>query len=143
MATSVGFAYAPNEYESEKASNSYLMSLIVVMVGIPLPIVNLIASAIFFAGNRRSTYFVRWHCMQMLLTQIVTLFVNAEGVYWTLSIILGRRSVTNRYIAYIITILLFNLIEFVATIYAAIRTRKGNHVTWWLFGPLADIFVRS
>jgi hypothetical protein len=142
MAAAAGFPYAPNGYETEKASNSYLMSLIVVMIGLPLPIVNLIASAIFFAGNRKGAYFVRWHCMQMLLTQVVTLFVNAEGVYWTLAIILGRRSITNQYIAYIITILLFNFIEFIATIYAAVRTRKGNHVVWWLFGPLADIFVR-
>jgi uncharacterized Tic20 family protein len=143
MAVSVSFRYMPDDYESEKASNSYLMSLIAVMIGLPLPVVNLIASALFFAGNRNGTYFVRWHCMQMLLTQIVTLFANAAGVYWTLAIVLGGRTATNRYIAYIITLVLFNLIEFIATIYAAVRTRKGKHVVWWLFGPLADVLVRS
>jgi hypothetical protein len=143
MAASASFPYAPDDFESEKASNSYLMSLIAVMLGLPLPIVNLIASALFFAGNRKGTYFVRWHCMQMLLTQIVTLFANAAGVYWTLAIVFGSRTATNSYIAYIITIVLFNLFEFIATIYAAMRTRKGRHVVWWLFGPLADVLVRS
>ena len=31
------FVYKPDEYEAEKASNSYLMSLIAIMVGLPLP----------------------------------------------------------------------------------------------------------
>jgi len=136
------FSYAPDEYEAEKASNSYLMSLIAIMAGLPLPIVNLIATLMFYLGNRKSGHFVRWHCTQALLAQAVTLVINVVGVYWTLSIIFGSNEVSNRYIAYIITIVLFNLIEFVATIYAAIRTRKGKHVSWWMFGPLTDAFVR-
>ena len=49
----------PGEHEAERASNSYLMSVVAVMAGLPLPIFNLIASIIFFFGNRKSTYFVR------------------------------------------------------------------------------------
>lgn len=143
MSPSPGFPYVPDEYESEKASNSYLMSLIAVIVGLPLPVVNLIATAIFYLSNRKASHFVRWHCTQALLAQAVTLVMNAAGLYWTLSIVFGDHVVTNHYIGYIITIVLFNLIEFVATIYAAIRTRKGQHVVWWLFGPLTDAFVRA
>ena len=58
------FLYQPNESETEIASNSYLMSLIAIIVGLPLPIVNLIATFIFYLSNRKSTYFVRWHCTQ-------------------------------------------------------------------------------
>jgi len=61
------FEYQPSEHEAEKASNSYLMSLIALIAGMPLPIINLIASVIFFVGNRKGTYFVRWHCTQALL----------------------------------------------------------------------------
>jgi hypothetical protein len=142
MAAPARFPYAPNDYESEKASNSYLMSLVAVMLGLPLPVVNLLASTLFFAGNRKGTYFVRWHCTQVLLAQAVTLVMNAAGVYWTLAIVYGSLTVTNRYIAYIITIVLFNLFEFIATIYAAVRTRKGIHVEWWFFGPLANALIR-
>ena len=136
------FSYSPDEYEAEKASNSYLMSLIAIMAGLPLPIVNLIASTMFFFGNRKSTHFVRWHCTQVLLAQAVTLVVNAVGVYWTIAVLFGGGRATNNYIAYMVTIVLFNLIEFVATIYAAMKTRKGKHVSWWFFGPLTDAFVR-
>ena len=137
------FSYRPNEYEAERASNSYLMSLVVIMVGLPLPIVNVIASVIFFFANRKSAWFVRWHCTHTLLAQLVTLPANAAGLYWTLGILFGRQSVSNSYIAYLFTILLLNLIEFGATIYAAVQTRKGNHVSWFFFGPLTDVLVKE
>ena len=137
------FSYAPDDYETEKASNSYLMSLVVIMVGLPLPIVNVIASAIFYFANKKSARFVRWHCTQALLAQGFTLPVNAAGLYWTLGIIFDRATVSNNYIAYILTIILFNLVEFIATIYAAIQTRKGKHIVWWFFGPLTETLVKA
>jgi len=133
----------PNEYEAEKASNSYLMSVVVVMFGLPLPIVNLLASIIFYAANRRAGYFVRWHCTQTLVAQVITFFANAAGVYWTISVVFRGREITNSFIAYLITILAFNLIEFIASIYAAVKTRKGTHVSWWFFGPLTDLLVKE
>ena len=56
------FSYVPGEHEAETASSSYLMSLVAIIIGLPIPIVNLAATAIFYLGNRKSTYFVRWHC---------------------------------------------------------------------------------
>ena len=37
--------YKPAEHELEAASNSYLMSLLAVMAGLPFPIINLLATA--------------------------------------------------------------------------------------------------
>ena len=34
-------------------------------------------------------------------------------------------------------------IAWVATVYAAVATRKGRHVEWWVFGPLTDVLVRA
>jgi hypothetical protein len=137
------FYYRPDEYEGERASNSYLMSVVAVMVGLPMPVINLIATAIFFFGNRKGTYFVRWHCMQALLAQAITVAMNVVGVYWTVSILFRGHDITNNYISYMITIFLFNLAEFIATVYAAVQTRKGRHVSWWLFGPLTDLIVKA
>jgi len=142
MSQAPGYAHTPDEYESEKASNSYLMSLVAIMVGLPLPVVNVIASTIYYFNNKRSPYFVRWHCTQALLAQIIAFGVNAAGLYWTLSIVVGSNTITNTYIAYIVTIVIFNLVEFVATIYSAVRTRKGEHVVWWFFGALTDTLVK-
>jgi hypothetical protein len=64
-------------------------------------------------------------------------------MYWTLIIIFGAHQVTNNYIAYMITIIISNIVDFIATIYAAVETRKGRHVSWWFFGPLTDILVKA
>ncbi len=143
MAASPAFPYAPGEEESEKASNGYLMALVAVMLGTPLPIVNLIATLIFFLANRKAAYFVRWHCIQALLAQAFLFLVNAAGFSWTFSIVFGSNRVTSAYVAYVLTAILVNLAELAAVIYAAIVTRKGRHVKWWFFGSLTDSICGS
>lgn len=137
------FNYQPGEHEAETASSSYLMSLIAIIVGVPLPIVNLIATLIFYLGNRKSTYFVRWHCMQALLSQLSMLFINSYAFWWTVSLIFKEETITSNYIAYIIVALVFNLTEFITTIYTAIQTRKGIHVEWWFYGTLTNIICKE
>lgn len=133
-----GFEYEPGEHEAESASNGYLMSLVALIVALPLPIVNVIASFIFFLNSRKSTYFVRWHATQALLSQLSTMVFNSIGFWWAVSIILDQEVLSSEFIAYLFSVLLFNLIEFVATIYTAIQVRKGKHVEWWLFGTITN-----
>lgn len=137
------FSYEPSEHETEAASSSYLMSLIAIIVGLPLPIVNLIATLIFYLSNQKSTYFVRWHCTQALLSQFSLLFINSFGFWWTIDIIFTDESITSKYIAYIIAAILFNITEFIATIYTAIQTRKGIHVEWWFYGTLTNLICKT
>jgi len=137
------FTYRPDDYESEKASNSYLMSVIALMAGFPLPVINLLATAFFYAANRRASPFVRWHCTQALLSQAAMLAMNAPAVYWSLSILFRDAPLTNLYLSYMVTVVIFNLLEFVATVYAAVQTRRGTHVSWWVFGPLTDALVKA
>ena len=81
------FAYKPGEHEREKASNSYLMSLVALIAGLPLPIINLLATLFFYIANRKGTYFVRWHCTQALFSQLALLGINSGSFWWTISII--------------------------------------------------------
>lgn len=137
------FAYQPGEHEAETASNSYLMSLIAIIVGLPLPIINLIATLIFYVGNRKGSYFIRWHCTQALLSQLSMLFMNSYGFWWTISIMFTNEIITTNYIAYMIVAFIFNIIEFITTIYTAIKTRKGIHVEWWFYGSLTSLICKS
>lgn len=137
------FTYTPLEHEAEKASNSYVMSIIAVIAGMPLPVINLIATLIFFLGNRKGTYFTRWHCTQALLSQSSLLIINTVAVVWSFMILFESRVVSDSYIAFIITMLLFNLAEFIATIRAAVKTRKGQHVEWYFYGPLTNLLCRE
>jgi uncharacterized Tic20 family protein len=119
------------------------MSLIAIIAGLPLPIINLIATLIFYLANRKGTYFVRWHCTQALVSQISLLFMNSFGFWWTISIIFMDEKVTNVYIGYLLTVFIFNVVEFITTIYSAIKTRKGIHVKWWFYGDLTDLLCRK
>lgn len=138
MIKNTEFVYKPREEESEKASNSYLMSLIALIAGLPIPLVNLIATLVFWASNRKGSYYVRWHCTQALLSQFSLLIMNSVAVWWTLILIFGSGNPNNLYIAYVFTVLLYNLTEFIATIYSAVRTRKGEHIQWFFYGNLTD-----
>ena len=136
------FESPPMETDLERASNGYLMSLVVLMAGLPLPIINMLATLFFFIANRKSNYFVRWHCTQALLAQASLFLMNSTGLYWTLSIIFGDKTVSNTYIAYLITIILFNAVEFFAFMYAAIVVRQGKHVEWFFYGSFANVICR-
>ncbi len=142
MIRTSAFTYSPSEHETEKASNSYVMSLVAVMAGLPLPIVNLIATFIFYLGNKRRTFFVRWHCTQALLSQISLLAMNSFGFWWTIGILFYDETISSLYISYIITIFLFNLTELIATIYTAVKTRNGIHVEWWIYGALTNLICK-
>lgn len=128
--------YKPLEHEKEKASNSYLMSLVAIIMGAPLPLINLMATLLFFLSNRKASPYVRWHCTQALLSQLTVFIVNSVGFAWTIRIAFYGISLTNQYIAYIITAIAFNLFEFILTIIAATRVRRGQHMEWWFWGAL-------
>ena len=143
MISNSTFYYRPNESELERASNSYLMSLVAVIGGLPLPILNLLASIFFYLGNRKSTPFVKWHCTQNLLSQFGLFFLNSTGFWWTVSVIFYDEKVTNGYFSYMITLIIFNLVEFISTIILASRTRKGIHAQLFLFSDITNILVKK
>jgi uncharacterized membrane protein len=137
------FEYAPPEHEAEKASNSYLMSLIALIAGLPLPIINLLATFFFFVANRKGAYYVRWHCMQALLSQASLVLINGVAFWWTISIFFGEKTISNLFISYILAVFLYNLTEFIVTIFTAIKTRKAVHVEWWFYGGLTNLLCKE
>lgn len=135
--------YKPLEHEKEKASNGYLMSVMAVMAGLPLPIINLLATFLFFILNRRATPFVKWHCTQALVSQLTIFIINSAALTWTIKAFTGSTPFTDKYFAYIIVVVVFNVAEVIVNISAAIRVRKGAIVRWWFWAALADILVRK
>jgi uncharacterized Tic20 family protein len=141
--TTTKFPYKPVDSECERASNSYLMSLVAVVAGLPLPIMNLLASVFFYLGNRKSTPFVKWHCTQALFAQLSMFFFNTIGFWWTIGMIFRDGKVTNYYIGYMITIVVFNIIEFFGTLYLATQTRKGKHVQMYFVSDITNLICRT
>lgn len=150
----------PHPHELEQASNSYLMSVISVMAGVPLPIINVIASFIFYLSYRKASYFVRWHCIQSILAQAIMIPFNSVALIWTLNIIFSNvkyfgpfthhnltgetvaseffYSASPYYWLYIAFVALFNIAEFITVIVTASQVRKGKNVRWFLIAGLTD-----
>lgn len=143
MITTSTFGYKPHDSELERASNSYLMSLVAVLGGLPLPIFNLLASVFFYLGNRKSTDFVKWHCTQALVSQLGLFFFNTTGFWWTIAILFQDKKPTNYYFAYMITLVVFNLIEFFSTLFIATQVRKGKHVEFFFFSDVTNLICKT
>ena len=132
----------PHEHELEAASNSYLMSLLAAMAGLPFPIINLLATVIFYLANKRNTYFVRWHCTQALISQVPLFFTNSVLFWWTVRVLLGWTPLSSFYFAYLFTLVLFNVIDFVATIHTMIAVRRGRQVEWYVYGGVTHLICK-
>lgn len=135
-------SYKAEEHELEAASNSYLMSLLAVMAGLPFPIINLLSTIVFYFSNRKRTYYVRWHCTQALVSQLPLFCTNSILFWWTIGLLFGGVGLSSFYFAYLFTVLLFNLIDLIATIYTAVGIRKGKQIEWYVYGGLTDLICK-
>lgn len=130
--------------ECETASNAYLMSLAIIMIGLPLPIINLLASVGFWYANRKKTSeFVRWHSTQALLGQLPLFATNTILLWWTIAILLDKATLSSIYCAYAVTVGVFNIVEFIAFIRAAINVNKQIDHRWFILAPLTDYFIKK
>ena len=127
--------------EAESASNAYLLSLVLLVGGAPLPILNLLASVIFYFGARRSSPFVRWHCTQALVGQLLLIPVNSTFLWMTLGLLFGHRELDDFYVGWGLVMLALNAAELIASIYAAIKVRQGVDVRWWSIAPIVDALL--
>jgi hypothetical protein len=134
--------YLP-EREREAASNVYLMSLVGAIIGLPLPIVNLAATLLFFAMSRKRTAFVKYHCYQAIFSQLLIVVVNSICLGWTVRILFDDLTANHVYFAFLATVILFNIFEYITTITGAIEARKGKMFSMMFFGPLSYLICRN
>lgn len=123
--------------EREEASNGYVLTLMTVMVGLPFPIINLIACMLYFFLIKSKSPFVRFHAFQAMTSQAFIIVMNSIALTWTLKVIFTEQDVTNLYLGYIITIVIFNLGDYIINIIAAVKARKGKMMVFTFFGTMA------
>jgi len=133
--------------EKEDAMGSYLMMFAAFAVGLPLPILNLIAAFIYYVLNNKKSRFVKFHCLQSMLSQIPTTIMNAVLVYWTIRLFffgvkndydVSNSFIENQmYIGYLITVIVANLIYVIFSIVGAVYANKGRFYYFIFFGKLS------
>lgn len=134
--------------EREDAMGSYLMMFGALAVGLPLPIINLLAAVIYYALNAKKSRFIKFHSLQSLLSQLPTTLMNAGLIFWTVYLFfsadhlssepnLENFSATNIYWGYVITTIIANLLYIVFSFIGAIKARKGEMYYFIFFGKLS------
>lgn len=148
----------PHEYE--QAGNSYLMAIVAIIMGLPLPIINLIATVGYYLAYRKAAYFVRWHCIQSIIGQAILIPFNSIAVAWTIGLFVRFNTFNTEdldnetqlvlqtihgfidsgsgYWLYVIFVAVLNIIEFIVVINTASKVKKGYNIRWWLIAPIID-----
>lgn len=125
------------EREKEDAMGAYLMMFAAVAIGLPLPVINLIAAIVYFYLNKSKSRFVHFHSLQSLLSQIPTTLINWALVIWSLNIFFTDRIISDEFIAYAIVAGIANIFYFIFSLIAAFKARKGKMYYFLLFGKLS------
>ncbi len=115
---------------------AYLMMFASLAIGLPIPLVNLIASVIYFLVNRKTSPFVAFHALQALLTHIPVTLLNAGVVAWLIVIIATGSHFAAAYFWYLFFAVLVNLTYIVWSIVALIHANKGRFFYMPFFGRL-------
>ena len=126
------------EREKEDAMGAYLMMFAAVAIGLPLPVINLIASIIYYYINRRKSRFIHFHSLQSLLTQIPTTIMNWALVIWAVAIFLKEDWIlTPEFWGYAIFCAVSTFLYFIVSLIAAFKARQGKMYYFLLFGKMA------
>lgn len=137
--------------DREDAMGGYLMMFAALAAGLPLPIINLIASVVYYVINKSKSRFIRFHSLQSLYSQLPTTLLNAGLVYWTFKIFFtendllysngslfeGFASVNDVYWGYLSVVAIANVLYVIFSLVAAFRARKGEFYYFLFFGKLA------
>ena len=125
------------EREKEDAMGAYLMMFAAVAVGLPLPIINLIAAIIYYFVNRKKSRFIHFHCLQSLLSQIPTTLINWVVVIWAARIFFTDLTLTDTFWAAVVFAGLSTFLYFIVSIIAAFKARQGKMYYFLFFGKIA------
>jgi uncharacterized membrane protein len=124
--------------EKEDGMGAYLMMFAGIAAGLPLPILNLLASVIYYYVNKDKSRFVKFHSLQSLWSQLPTTLMNAVLLFWTLQIFFFESfELTDVYWGYLMAVVIANLLYFIFSIVGAAKARKGKMYYFIFFGKLA------
>jgi uncharacterized Tic20 family protein len=126
------------EREKEDAMGAYLMMFAAVAVGLPLPVINLIAAIIYYFVNRGKSRFIHFHALQALLSQIPTTVINWVLVVWAFRIaFFDSIKLTDEFWAFAIFAAAATVFYFIISLIAAVKARRGRMYYFLFFGKVA------
>jgi uncharacterized Tic20 family protein len=128
--------------EKEDAMGAYFMMFAAWAIGLPLPVLNLIAAFIYFMIHRKKSRFVAFHSHQSLISQLPVTAANLITVVWLINIVFtgirfGSFYFPSRFFAFLGFMVVLNILYLVYSIIALLKARKGQFFYMPLFGRLS------
>jgi len=123
--------------EREDGMGAYLMMFAAWAAGLPLPMLNVLASVIYYYVNRQKGNFVRFHALQSMWSQILVGVLNASVFAWGIQIWVSGRFSGKFFWPYLIMVIIANILYFIFSIIAAVRAKKGRFFYFIFFGKMA------
>jgi len=130
----------PDQIETrvkEDAMGAYFMMFATAAMGLPLPILNLVAAIIYYYVNRDKGRFVRFHTLQSLYSQIPVSLLNSGLAAWTIVNLVKDLNFTGFFWGYLIMVATADLVYFIFSLVGAVKARKGIFYYFLFFGKLA------
>jgi uncharacterized membrane protein len=128
-----------SQREKDDAMASYLMMFASWAVGLPLPLVNLIASVVYYAVNRKASKFVAFHSLQSLLSQVPVSLLNAGVVGWGIGLLVKGDAGDGLwpFLGYVFFVVAVNILYLVFSIIALVQANKGRFYYMPFFGRIS------
>ena len=123
--------------EREDAMGAYFMMFATAAMGLPLPILNLVAAIVYYYVNRDKGRFVQFHTLQSLYSQVPVTLLNSGLVAWTIVNLVKDFNFSNLYWGYLIMTGVADLVYFIFSLVGAVRARKGLFYYFIFFGKVA------
>ena len=132
------FNYTPHAVEFEKASYAYLIGILALLAGLPIPIINFMACVFYYLSTRKETEFIRWHALQEAILQFTMLIINSVHIYWLLSIFIDNGSFTIGYFCMLGFVIAVNFLNIVESAIIFSNLQKYQHIRILFFSSLTD-----
>jgi len=116
---------------------AYFMMFATAALGLPMPILNLIAAIIYYYVNRDKGKFVQFHTLQSLYSQIPVTLLTSGLVVWTIVNFVKDYDFTSLYWGYLVMTGVAVLTYLIFSLIGAVRARKGLFYYFVFFGKLA------
>jgi uncharacterized membrane protein len=128
-----------SQREKDDAMASYLMMFASWAVGLPLPLVNLVASVVYYVVNRKGSKFVAFHSLQSFLSQVPVSLLNAGVVGWGIGLLVKGDTAGNLwpFLGYVFFAAAINILYLVFSIVALVQANKGRFYYLPFFGRIA------
>ena len=123
--------------EKDDAMGAYLMMFAAWAIGLPLPILNLIAAVIYFYVNKKTSRFVAFHALQSLISQIPVTLLNVALIVWLFRILITGLPFTSGFYVLLGIMACSNILYVIFSIAALVRAKKGNFFYFPFFGRVA------